>query len=72
MLLGLMFDKLQDSGLSRKHFAIAKVRYMRELNILAQKSSLPTNYRTQPPHDLKVEIIDYNNLRTQDSNLNDL
>lgn len=44
--------------MSRKHFAIAKVKRMRDLGVLPPKSSVPKNFRTEAI-DFKVEIIDY-------------
>jgi hypothetical protein len=32
LLLALMYEKLGESGLQRKHLAVAKVRRMRDLN----------------------------------------
>lgn len=66
ILLGLMYQKLGEPGLSRKHFAIAKVKRMRDLGLLAPKSSVPKNYRTQPLQEYKVEIIDFKNVTTKD------
>jgi hypothetical protein len=63
-----MYDRLEESGLSRKHFAIAKVKRMRDLNLLPPKSSVPKNFRTQPL-DLKVEIIDFKQVNTKDQQL---
>lgn len=37
--MGLLYDKLERPGLSRKHFAIAKCRKLRELNLLPPKSN---------------------------------
>lgn len=65
-MLGILFDKLQKAGLSRKHFAIAKVKRMRDLNLLPPKSTQPKNYRTQPIENFKVEIIDFKNVNTKD------
>ena len=65
-----MYDKLGEPGLSRKHFAIAKVKRMRDLNIIPPKSSIPKNYRTTPI-EYKVEIIDFRNVQnTKDVGLN--
>jgi hypothetical protein len=48
LLLGLLYDKQAQSGLSRKHFAIAKVKRMRDLGQLPPKSQIPKNFRTTP------------------------
>jgi len=58
LLLALMYEKLGEAGLQRKHFGIAKVKRMRELNLMPPKSQLPKNFRTTPP-EMKVEIIDF-------------
>ena len=55
--------------MSRKHFAIAKVKRMRDLYILPPKSSIPKNFRTEAI-EFKVEIIDYAKLKTHDETLN--
>mmetsp|Transcript_36230 Transcript_36230/g.26878 ORF Transcript_36230/g.26878 Transcript_36230/m.26878 type:complete len:289 (+) Transcript_36230:478-1344(+) len=68
LLMGVLFDRIGRKGLSKKHFAISKVKKLRELNKLPPKSSLPKNFRTQPL-DFKVEIIDYNNVNTKDKAL---
>lgn len=41
-----MYDKIGRPGLSRKHFAIAKCRKLRELNQIPPKSNQPKNFRT--------------------------
>jgi len=68
LLLGLMHDKLGESGLSRKHFAIAKVKRMRDLAIMPPKSSIPKNFRTVAP-EFKVEIVDFRTVNTKDQQL---
>lgn len=55
--------------MARKHEAIAKVQRMRSLGSLAPKNNLPKNFRTQAI-ELKVEIINYQNVKTQDQSLN--
>lgn len=60
-----MYDKLNRPGLSRKYFAIAKMRKLRELNKLAPKSNQPKNFRTTGI-EFKVEIIDFKNVLTKD------
>ena len=54
--------------MARKHFAIAKVKRMRDLGILPPKSIIPKNFRTEAV-DFKVEIIDYQSLKTNDETL---
>jgi hypothetical protein len=44
--MAFMFEAINRPGLSRKHFAIAKVKRMRELNQLQPKNNDPKNYRT--------------------------
>lgn len=44
--------------MARKHFAIAKVKKMRDLGILQPKSSIPKNFRTESI-EFKVEIINW-------------
>ncbi len=48
--------------------AIAKVKRMRDLNLLPPKNMLPKNFRTQQ-YELKVEIIDFKNVNTKDQQL---
>jgi len=55
--------------MARKHEAIAKVQRMRSLGSLAPKNNLPKNFRTQAI-ELKVEIINYQHVKTQDQSLN--
>ena len=47
VLMGFMYEAIKRPGLSRKHFAIAKVQRMRELNQLNPKNNAPKNFRTQ-------------------------
>ncbi len=63
-----MYEKLGEVGLQRKHFAIAKVKRMRDLQLLPPKSSIPKNLRTTP-FELKVEIIDFKTVNTKDQQL---
>ncbi len=58
LLLALMYEKLGETGLQRRHLAIAKVRRMRDLNLLPPKNMLPKNFRNMPL-EMKVEIIDF-------------
>lgn len=55
--------------MARKHFAIAKVKRMRDLGLLPPKSNIPKNFRTEAL-DFKVEILDYQSMKTNDETLN--
>ena len=68
LLLGLLYKLTNWPEMSRKHFAIAKVTRMRALGLLAPKSSIPKNFRTEAI-ELKVEIIDYKRVKTVDEQL---
>ena len=68
LLFGLLYEKLGEAGLQRKHFAIAKVKRMRDLHLLPPKSSIPKNLRTTP-YESKVEIIDFKTVNTKDQQL---
>lgn len=46
LLMGFMYKAIGRPGLSRKHFAIAKVKRMRELSQLQPKNNAPKNFRT--------------------------
>lgn len=46
LLMGIMYEKLERPGLSRKYFAIAKCKKLRDLNLLPPKSMQPKNFRT--------------------------
>lgn len=46
LLLGIFYKQINWIEMSRKHFATAKVKRMRELGILPPKSSQPKNFRT--------------------------
>jgi len=70
LLMGILKDLLGRPQLSRKYFAIAKVKRLRDLGKLPQKSGLPNNYRTMPI-DLRFESIDYKVQKTQDEQLED-
>jgi hypothetical protein len=65
LLLALMHERLEQPGLQRKHFAIAKVKRMRDLGLLPPKSGLPRNLRTEGAQ-MKVEILDFKNINTKD------
>lgn len=68
MLMAMMYEKMGEQGLQRRHLAIAKVQRMRDLNLLAPKNQIPKNFRTQG-YELKVEIIDFKNVNTKDQQL---
>ena len=68
ILFGLVYKHEGWPEMSRKHFAIAKVKKMRDLGILVAKSSIPKNYRTESI-EFKVEIIDYKKVKTRDEEL---
>jgi len=68
VLMAFMFEAIKRPGLSRKHFAIAKVKRMRELNQLPPKNNDPKNYRTQSI-DYTVRIIDYKTVATKDQQI---
>jgi len=63
-----MYEAIGRPGLQRKHFAIAKVKRMRELNQLQPKNNAPKNFRTQSI-EYPVEIIDYKNVRSKDEDM---
>jgi len=46
LLMGFMYEAINRPGLQRKHFAIAKVKKMREMNNLQPKNTEPKNFRT--------------------------
>lgn len=54
--------------MARKHFAIAKVKKMRDLGTIPPKSSIPRNFRTEAI-EFKVEVIDYKKVKTTDEQL---
>ena len=68
LLFGLLYKLTNWQEMSRKHFAIAKVTKMRALNLLAPKSSIPKNFRTEAI-EFKVDIIDYKKVKTVDEQL---
>ena len=65
LLMGIIYDKLDRPGLSRKHFAIVKCKKLRELNLLPPKSTQPKNFRTVQM-EYKVEIVDFKNIMSKD------
>lgn len=68
LLMAFVYEATNRPGLSRKHFAIAKVKKMRELGQLQPKNNDPKNFRTQS-FEYHVEIIDYKNVQTKDQNM---
>lgn len=66
--MGFVYQALGRPGLQRKHFAIAKVRRMRELGQLQPKNNTPKNFRTQSI-EYQVEIIDYKTVVTKDQQM---
>lgn len=66
--MGFLYEALNKPGMSRKHFAIAKVKRMRDLGQLQPKNNEPKNFRTVAI-DYFVEIIDYKNVDTMDQNM---
>ena len=63
LLYGLIYKHNNWPEMSRKHFAIAKMQKMRDLNLLAPKSSIPKNFRTEAI-EFKVEIVDFKKVKT--------
>lgn len=68
LLFGLYYKLTEWDQMERKHFGIARVKRMRDLQVLPPKSTIPKNFRTETV-DFKVEIVDYAKLKTQDENL---
>lgn len=68
LLMGIFYKLVGWQEMSRKHFAIAKVKRMRDLGILPSKSSQPKNFRTQA-RDFRVEVIDFKKVKTNDEKL---
>jgi hypothetical protein len=68
LLLALMYEKLGEQGLQRKHLAISKVKRMRELNLMPPKNNIPKNFRTSAL-EIKLEIIDFKAVNTKDQQL---
>lgn len=64
----MLYERQGEQGLQRKHIAIAKVKRMRDLQLIPPKSSIPKNLRTSP-YELKVEIIDFKTVNTKDQQL---
>ena len=68
LLTGLIYKLQGRSEMSRKHAAIAKTQRLRDLGLLAPKSSIPKNFRTEAV-EFKVEIIDYKKQKTVDETM---
>ena len=69
VLMAFIFEATNRPGLSRKHFAIAKVRRMREIGgYLQPKNNDPKNFRRQGIQ-FQVEIIDYKTVVTKDQSM---
>lgn len=68
LLMAFIYECIGRPGLQRKHFAIAKVKRMRELNVLQPKNNAPKNFRTRSI-EYSVEIIDYKNVATIDGKM---
>lgn len=68
LLFGFFYKLTGWDEMARKHFAIARVKRLRDLQLLPPKSSIPKNFRTESI-DFKVEIIDYAKLKTHDEQL---
>lgn len=68
LLFGIFYKLIEWPEMSRKHFAIAKVKRMRDLGILPPKSNVPKNFRTQAK-EYRVEVIDYKKVKTTDEKL---
>ena len=68
LLFGIFYRLIDWPEMSRKHFAIAKVKRMRDLGILPPKSNVPKNFRTQAK-EYRVDVIDYKKIKTTDEKL---
>lgn len=68
LLFGIIYKLINWGEMSRKHFAVAKVKRMRDIGTLAPKSNVPKNFRTQAK-DFKVEVIDYKKVKSTDEKL---
>lgn len=69
LLMAFIFEAINRPGLSRKHFAIAKVKRMRNLGgQLPPKNNDPKNFRKQGIQ-FPVEIIDYRTVVTRDESM---
>jgi tetratricopeptide (TPR) repeat protein len=68
LLMGFIYEAMGRPGMSRKHFAIAKVSRMRELGQLQPFNYDNKNFRTQSI-EYRVEIIDYGKVLTKDQEM---
>lgn len=68
LLFGFYYKLTKWDEMARKHFAIAKVKRMRDLQVLPPKSSIPKNFRTEQM-EYKVEIVDWQKQKTSDESL---
>jgi len=68
LLMGFFYKLTNWPEMSRKYFAIAKTKRMRDLGLLPPKSSIPKNFRTQSL-EFKVDIIDWQKVKTIDEQL---
>jgi hypothetical protein len=68
LLMGFIYEAMKRPGMSRKHFAIAKVARMRELGQLQPFNYDNQNFRTQSI-EYRVEIIDYSKVVTKDQEM---
>ena len=66
--MGFLYKAIGWHEMARKHFAIAKTKRMRDLGVLPPKSSIPKNFRTETV-EFKVEILDFQKIKTTDENL---
>jgi hypothetical protein len=66
--MGFIYEAMKRPGMSRKHFAIAKVARMRELGQLQPFNYDNQNFRTQSI-EYRVEIIDYSKVVTKDQEM---
>ena len=68
LLFGFFYKIVGWPEMARKYFAIAKVKRLRDLGQMPPKSSIPHNFRTEAM-EFKVEIPDYQKIKTVDDNL---
>lgn len=68
LLFGIIYKLIEWPEMSRKHFAIAKVKRMRDIGTLPPKSNVPKNFRTQAK-EYRVEVIDYKKVKSTDEKL---
>ena len=70
LLMGIFYHQLEWMEMSRKHFAIAKVKWMRDLGLLPPKSNQPKTFRTQA-REYRMEVVDYKKVKTTDEKISD-